>query len=531
MRAHVLAHLLRAGSVAEAELRLHLISTMSLHGRVLGRDELSDLLEELRLPLSRRVAVRLLVDAELAEETDKGLRVAVQVSDEALLAVPADIRPMGLSLGALAQWVELLEDRPVAGAASAHLVVDVIGRSAAWAAEITEEAGRLGLEGLPVFWIPKDPAEGGGYRPETTDIGSIASVDGLLMVIHGMAVDPSSAPQLGPAAVRLVNDLVAMQRNTDDWYDGVEITPMWDDDFVGTLVAEHADLGPCPTLDATACLATGVAAALASPVADDLGTEAREAVARAVRCVVRWQEPDGSWAIHRYDPADGRPPMRSRTLSFGYAVEAMASARPHVDVDLGDAPKRALEHLRCTAHYDGAAVHWRLDVGDEPSPGDLGATAFLVPAIIALRELCGEDVDDLLIGAVDHLRANWRPDATQPFEVAFRVPTWDGPALDVFQWELPLDPIVLSALVADERGSARLDHEDRERVAAAVGYFLAGCQPGGFWLDILKEREGDVQGMTGNSDFFQKALVDHLRDEGRLYRSLVRVGSSALGTA
>jgi hypothetical protein len=236
---------------------------------------------------------------------------------------------------------------------------------------------------------------------------------------------------------------------------------------------------------------------LSSTVAPEAPRGLRDALARAVACVLRWQEPDGSWAIHRYNPAGPPWSMPPRTLSVMYAVEALAGSAPHIGADFGDAPRRALDFVRRHARRDGGGVFWHLDFLDRPSPHG------------------GDDVDDLLLGAVDYLRATWTPDPAAALLISFRVPTWRGPALDRFQWELPLDPIVVSALLRDPRATERLSDAQRAAVAASVAAILGGCHSGGFWVDILKAQEGQVQGMTGNSDFFQTALMDYARDQSR----------------
>lgn len=516
VRAFLLPRIIGGQSPAEARLRVHVARAPALGGHTLAAGEIVALLDELEVPLSRRAACKTLIDAGLAEPDGDGLRIATELPEEVLTWLPAEIRPDKVETAEIAKWMAELEGKArdsTHAAPELRVAVEVIGRAAGWAATIAHEAKLLGLAGLPVFWIER--TDGEGYRPETRDVGSVATVDGLLMVLNGLKVNPVAPERLRTAAVQLTDCIVQMQRTSDDWYDGAQVTPMWDDDFVGTLTAEHSELGPCPTLDATACMATGLAQALASTVARDLRPSVRDALERAVRCILRWQEPDGSWAVHRYNVAAESWQMPPRTLSIFYAVEAMASARAYVDVDLGNAPHQALAFLRRTARVSDTDVHWTLDFLDEPSEGDLGATALLMPTVAALGELCGKDVGDLVVGAAEFLRSRWRPKPGAPLIVSFRVPTWAGPALDRFQWELPLDPIVVSALLADERAGGRLDLKDRGQLANAVGSFLARCHPGGFWVDLLKEAEGDVQGMTGNSDFFQKAVLDYVYDQCR----------------
>ncbi len=504
----ILAQVLAGATPAESELKLHVLRTPKLHGALLDEEVVDAILSDLALPLSRRTAIRVLVEAGLAYDSDGTPRIANELSRD---LSEGDVTP---TLAELADWVERLAAQPAAEVVDAHAIAHVIGRSAAWAATITTEAKNRGLSGLPVFWIPTS----GGYRPETADIGSIATIDGLLMLLNGIRIAPDTAAALTPAVRSLCSDLVGMQRTTEDWYDGVQVTPMWDDDFVGSLVPEYADRGPCPTLDSTACLVTGLSAALASSVADELPAAVAEAVRRAVACIVRWQSPDGSWAVHRTEAGAWTAPPR--TLSTVYAVEAMAAASAVLDVSLDDAPQRALGFLQSQVRSDGPGVNWTMDFVQRPGKRDLGATALVLPALASLGTLCDEDLGRLVEGAADHLRASWVPSG-DALVISFRVPTWGGLADDRFEWELPLDPIVVTALLRDERASARLDRIDRRNVAAAVSTFVAQCDERGFWVDLLKAEEGNIQGMTGNSDFFQTALIDYLRDARRVLEGLV----------
>ena len=513
----LVARILGALSRPEVSLRLHVAGRPELVGAVLTDADVLTLVDELELPLSRRRACAALVESGLAEASEGGVRILAALPEDVLRWLPAEQRPEEVPLEAIAERVAALEGRagtPASVAPEVLVVADAIARSAAWVAEIVQISASRSLVGLPVFWIPMDA----GYRPESNDVGSIATLDGLLMALNGLEVSPHANPNVTAAAGQLAAMLMAMQRQSDDWSDGALVTPMWDDDFPGTFMPATAELGPCPTLDATACLATGLGRVLSSPMAPSAPPGAVAALERAAACVLRWQSPEGAWAILRYEN-DGWT-LPARTLSTVYAADALRQAADHTMLDVAPAARRAVEFLRRTAKSADGHVWWEADFDAAATKHRLGATALIVPALVSFGRLSGEDVEALIAGAVDHLRANWvlEPDAALVFR--FRVPTWRGPALDVFAWELPLQPIVVSALLATPDTAARLTTADRRTLGAAVASILAGCHPGGFWVDLLKEAEGKTQGMTGNSDFFQTALLDYLRDQSRAARAL-----------
>jgi hypothetical protein len=148
----------------------------------------------------------------------------------------------------------------------------------------------------------------------------------------------------------------------------------------------------------------------------------------------------------------------------------------------------------------------------------VGATALLIPALEALQEL-GRDTRSLLVAAKTYVRRHWDCDWDEPLLIPFRVPTWDGPAKNVFTWELPVHPIVVSALL-HSGGTASLNLGEYQRIAATVERSLAENHPEGFWVDILKAAEGNIQGNTGNTGFFQRSIVDFVRDQRYQYAAV-----------
>jgi hypothetical protein len=518
-RAEILAVVLGAPAGIDVRWRVHAIQTFE-PGVHLDEGDLIEVIERARLPISPRRACRSLIAAGLAEERDGGLVLRDQI-DLGALADRFSAEERSVEVAELQRWLGAIEGvaeaRQLPGMELSALV-DAVARSARWAAQLSQTARAAGLAGLPVFWEEIEADDGGrAYRSSTDDVGSISTTDGLIMVVRGLRLDPDD-PVLQSELVHLVESMAAMQRTTPGWEVGALVTPMWDDDFVGTFQASTAELGPCPTLDATACLAIAVSEALGTSASSSLSHVTAQLDA-ALELVLRWQAPDGSWAIHRYDPSGPAWPMPARTLSVRYAVDALHRARAHTSLDYGAAPAQALAFLREHARHDDGQVRWALDFALQPR-SDLGATATLLPAVIALGQLCDDDVSDLVDGAVDFLRSTWVPGENAYLEVPFRVPTWEGPALERFSWEVPLDPIVLSALCASPASWSRLDLEDRARVALATSAALDQCRPGGYWIDLLLAEGGTIQGMTGNSDFFQTAIADVLRFQRAGYLDL-----------
>lgn len=513
-RALILADVLGASpTTPESELTLHVLAQWPSLPTELGLEDLARLADRLSLPVSRRRAARRLIAAGLADASGEGVRLRPTITQDEMSR-----RGAGVAIDDLRGWIESLTgatDRP--GALDASAMVDAVRRSAHWAAALSVAAERRGLAGLPVFWEETQSVED-PFQPSTTDVGSIATVDGLLMVLNGLKMD-SEDLILRDAARQLTRSLVRMQVLTEGWHHGAQVTPQWDDDFVGSFLPSHADRGPCPTLDATACLASALSVAVVAPdLEHDPGI--RSTIGHAVNCVVRWQAHDGSWAIHSYDPSRESWQMPARTLSVYYAVEALYRAQAIVGGDYSDAARRALGFVRSAAIESDGDVHWRLDFGRTDDASDVGATALMLPTIVALGELSGEDVSYLTTAATDYLRHSWEPNASAYLLVPFRVPTWEGPAVDTFTWELPLDPLVVSALLTNEPSRRMLTHDDRALIAQATTNFLAACRPAGYWVDLLMAAAGSVRGMTGNSDYFQTAVVDVLRDQRLLLMSL-----------
>ena len=507
--AWALARVMRGADTWEFKLRMHVLLRKDLEGREITHADLGRNLDILELPLSTRQAARSLVDAGLADPTERGIRFGDRVND----VEDSTGSTAGVTLDELRKLFVAQMPPPVSSAA----VLDAIRRAAAWVSSITETASRAGLAGLPVFWTEQPD---GSYRPFSNDIGSIATVDGLLMILNGLRVSTLPQPSWNAAAAILVESLLDMQGTSSAWHDGSVVVPAWDDDFVGTYVPAHNDRGPCPTLDSTACFASALSRARTSLIADRLPSAVDAALERAVRCILRWQNDDGSWSVHRYDPNGQRWTMPARTMSMVYAAEALALCRRHVSVDVASAATSALTFLRERAKSDGDAAFWTLDFHARASGTEVAATALAIPSIIALASITGENVEDLVGRATTFVLAEWKPNADAYLRIPFRVPTWEGPALDEFAWELPTDPLVVSALLASRLTERSLALPDWTRIACSIGSFLERCQPGGFWVDLLMLKEGDVRGMTGNSDYFQTALVDYLTSEQAFYDRL-----------
>lgn len=203
-----------------------------------------------------------------------------------------------------------------------------------------------------------------------------------------------------------------------------------------------------------------------------------------------------------------------------YAIEALDSASRVLGADVSAAAEQALWFIEAQARTSGADLYWALDFHGRSGPENLGATAVLLPSVATLGRILDVDVSRLVHGARMYLRSHWTPAPGTPFLVSFRVPTWGGLAADRFTWELPLDPLVVSALVQTSP-EVELLHHERHQIGVAVAQFLNDRDPRGFWVDLLKSQEGSLQGMTGNSDFYQSALLDYLDYQGLAFTSFL----------
>jgi hypothetical protein len=510
-----LARVLGATDTTRSALVLGVLSRPQLFGTILADAQLARLVDDLELPLSTRTAKAWLELAGLADAADDGLAVRTSLALAVLDELPFEHRPDSIDLHDLSAWMDAAASpaRPQ-GQLNAAILLDAVGRAAGWVKEITEVAVQSGLPGLPVFWWARD--EEGGARPEALDVGSIATVDGLSVVLDAAELGLAGPAEAG-AAQRLVRMLLEMQRTSPGWHDGVAVTPQWDDDFVGSMLRGDVERGPCPTLDSTACLGIAIARALEKGMVGGLDDECADAVRLAAALVLRWQETDGSWAVHRYDPEGRTYEMPARTLSMLYAVEALASAHRVVGLEVGSAAASATAFLAASAVAPaGDELYWALDFADRGGELErVGATALLIPALQSLKEL-GCDTESLLCAAQTFVRRHWNPDWDQPLLITFRVPTWDGPAKNVFTWELPLHPIVVSALLRCDE-TCCLELAEHQQIAATIERSLAENHPDGFWMDILKAAEGNIQGNTGNTGFFQRSIVDYVLNQRRWY--------------
>ena len=515
-----------AAALSAHSLELLLLRAGFLHasrdlaaGSVIGDDEINALLEELELALSTRAARADLTDAGLLEASASGeLRLAAAprpawITDaDATLLEPVDAAALR----------SVLEPDQKQGrvAPSPRRLVMALARARAWALEIADVARDLELVGLPVFWVCAP--DGASHQPLAQDPGSMATTDGLLICAAGLA--GASIASDARRGLRWAWDRVLdLQHAERAWDRGALMLPGWDDDFVGTFDPAHADRGPCPTTDAAANAVIALAQLLRTRAETHLddAAELRDRTAAGIRagaaCVRRWQLAEGGWGIYRFDPEGQNAwPMPTRDMSSRYALEALAEA-----VAAGDdrepnraAAERYAEFVVARAATTGDQWWWYTDFRASGDVADaVRATATVAPTL-GMLETLGVDSERLRearAGAFRFLATAWQPEPAGYAAISFRVPTWTGPG-STFTWELPRDPMIVSALTGDPYTFELIDDALATRLDAVVGEFVELQLHAGHWVDfVMLEEEGERRGMTGNSRHYVRAFLDYLR--------------------
>lgn len=390
----------------------------------------------------------------------------------------------------------LTEEAPVPaelGEVSPRKLVDTVHRVQHWAADCLKYGASEELAGFPVFW---ECAEG-EHWPFGTDFGSGALADTLLLWLEGSyrGLPPPVPSDATAAAVkRAWSHLIGFRGELGSWYDGAIVVPYFDDDFVGSFTLEHASRGACPTTDTSAdrlyALASLAGLKDVIPLSADLAEQSRVEVAAAARLLLRWQEPGGAWAIHRYQPESNiSAPIRD--LSCRYAVEALVAGLTAGFLDEGIATeiRQALERFAgfalASAVHSGAESWWEGDFIAGDDGARLRATTMMGLILGPLEEALGDSRLSTLQGrAVRFLVERWRPELRDSLVAEFRVPTWSGLSLSTFTWELPANPLIASA-VLDWRGrGGELDGETQTKLERSADLIME-AENHGHWLDPL----------------------------------------------
>jgi hypothetical protein len=379
-----------------------------------------------------------------------------------------------------------------------------VERVGLWARSLLAHAAEFDLPGFPVFWQREENAS----TPLGMDVGSMASVDTAALLVeparYGWPVHLSS---------RDLSHLIrawryALSLGVDcqgDWYDGAIRLPQFDDDFVGSFLPTHADLGSCPTTEAVANRILGLIAIMrVVPDAEEvLVLETLRAIEASVGCLGRWQLASGSWANHRYQgDAITLPP---RDVSCQYAAEALVEViRCRLISD--QLRYECVRQLRLFADFAVDAVisneresWWNGDFVLATEEDSLRSTTLLG---LVIGRIGHELPDDRLVklqgSVVNYIMARWTPKAEQVFESTFRSPTWDGPALTPFTWDMVRDGFILAAALDWVERGGGLDPTAEEKIVRAVEGVIRS-EYFGAWLDVPMLREGKRRAFVSNS--------------------------------
>jgi hypothetical protein len=510
-----------SGPIEFALLKFGLIDRIGLvPGREVPKSHLLELLDELELPMSMDEAVRGLISDQFLVAGEQGDFTIGDTLDAAAW--------FGGGAAGLLDEVRVLElkgpDRN-SGNVSLRVVLDVLDRNRTWAMEIARSASERNLCGLPVFWNCGNNASE-VHRPMADDPGSMATTDALHLcferVYYGLDARPPSAK--ADSLCWLWERALDLQVTQPGWDAGAIALPLWDDDFVGTFDASHDSSG-CPTVDATgnALLAfCELRRAQAADICDPDGSlhlldRTVQAVDQIVSCLVRWQSDDGGWAIYHYEP-----PVRpgwthpTRDLSTRYAIEGLAAAADLCSFELRSTVNSAL--ARAGRHVQARVEQLLRGEQDANEASDLAlapALAVLTPAFLT-KATATMDVQEreLLPRMAEVLRSEWRPDHSRYASAIFRVPTWRGPG-DRARWELPADPLFVTAIIGLDRVNPCVRDDADTRIMTSVASMLAD-ELHGHWPDFLMQQEGHIRGMTGNTRYYHRAVLDFLGSETSL---------------
>ena len=291
-----------------------------------------------------------------------------------------------------------------------------------------------------------------------------------------------------------------------------------------------------PTLDATAerLYALTILSTYAAEWAPDLAARSGKAIDAAARCIIRWQDESGGWAIHRYEPgADLMMPVRD--MSSRHAAEALllAQSRGAVSLELGDEIDSALrrfgDFLIRTARHEENRAYWLGDWIDDEEDQCIRATCLFAMVLGAMDTRFSDSrLRGLQTQAIAYLLTRWSPDPQAVLKVEFRVPTWEGPALSTFTWEPPADALIVLGIMNGVAHGDVLDDAALLKLYRAVAGIMA-TESHGSWMDAEMAGEGMFKAFASNSLHSLRALLAALAWESQgTPRGLV---SGALQTA
>lgn len=522
-RALALAALLRTEDSETARACLALAEDVAAGMRTeLTSRELTNLLEDRRIAAPAPAVWDALVACGLFAQDGSRLRASGAIPLARAYASVAPRDDVAVDVRATLSWLREPESAPTPSA-SVRAIAQSVQRTRDWGRSLLAYAAREELPGFPVFWELGDDAA----RPFGSDFGSLAASDTILLSVeaarYGLAAVPDTSGERQDL-VRAWRGLLDLGVHADgDWYDGAVRFPGFDDDFVGAFVPELAAKGSCPTVEAIA-IRTYALVRLVQVLGErepQLASVSVEAIARSVRCLARWQDESGGWAIHRYPGADASG-LPIRDVSSRYAVDALLAAlgRGMLAAEDAGAAGLALARfadllVRSAQPAEAGGMCWSGDfVRDEPEHR-LRATATFALSLgslaVLLRDARLQELEQEAVRFIDEV---WEPDPHGAFVVEFRAPTWAGPALTGFSWELPADALVVLPLMDCAARGVELSASVTERVERAVAQMVE-TQVGGAWLDVKMAEGGLRNAFTSNTLQIQRALLAALAWQGR----------------
>ena len=121
------------------------------------------------------------------------------------------------------------------------------------------------------------------------------------------------------------------------------------------------------------------------------------------------------------------------------------------------------------------------------------------------RALGESSVADLHLGGLRYLESKWEPDERAVFVSDFRAPTWSGPALSTFSWEMVRDGFAMVALLEADALGHRLSDVAAAKVVLAAEGLVSSCDEGS-WLDVPMMLEGKRRAFVSNTLHNVRAL-------------------------
>jgi hypothetical protein len=465
------------------------------------------MLDELELGVVSEDVWSALLESHLVVERDGTLIVDPQQ----LLDVEMDYG--SVTHVAVADLIELLSD--ARGVSSdVHQFVPqrisaAINRVTDWASELLAFARRENRPGFPVFWNRDDDRT----VPLSDDIGSMAATDTVMLALepvrYGWPPREVNREDIHRAQQQLLG--LGVDR-PGDWYDGAIQLQQYDDDFVGSFVPQLASRGSCPTTEAVANRVTGLLVlGQATVEGDSLTNASAEAVEAGVHCILRWQLPSGGWGNHLYPGNENQPVARD--VSTQYAAEALVGAiqssqsSNHLRAEASESLKRLVEFLLGTALMDGDECFWDGDFAVPEDEQRLRTTTLVTMVLGRVGAIIGDArLAPIQAGAITYILRRWSPQSDGVFESTFRSPTWEGPALTEFTWDMARDAFVVCAALDWAARGGTFDPESEEKLVAAITG-IVDAEYAGSWLDIPMAREGKRRAFVSNSLHNVRALL------------------------